>query len=203
MHLWEMLPRLWLVRLLHGWVFADFDVGGDAYGNRAGGNGFGGEAKGSEHGAFADAGSCEHGSVIGDAGVRAEFGDLVGDVGLVVDVVGVGVDVGEIGDAGAFVEDDLAAVVEHNVFMDGAAVFDGEVVAVGELDVVEDFDVLAEVAEDVAAKHAAEAKAKPVVEADGGAVEHLPEPDEGLAFGVFGGGDVPVVLGLKGDVAGV
>ena len=80
---------------------------------------------------------------------------------------------------------------------------DGEVVAVGELDVVEDFDVLAEVAEDVAAEHAAEAEAEPVVEADGRAVEHLPEPDEGFADGVFFGVDVAVVLGFEGDVAGV
>ena len=97
----------------------------------------------------------------------------------------------------------LAAVVEHDVFVDGAPVVDGEVVAVGELDVVEDFDVLAEVAEDVAAEHAAEAEAEPVVEADGRAVEHLPEPDEGLADGIFFGVDVAVVLGFEGGVAGV
>src|SRR6266567_1789320 len=101
-----------------------------------------------------------------------------------VDVMGVGVDVGVVGDAGALVENDLATVVEHDVFVDGAPVADGEIVAVGELDVVEDFYVLAEVAEDVAAEHAAEAEAEPMIEADGGAVEHLPEPDEGLADGV-------------------
>ncbi len=106
-------------------------------------------------------------------------------------------------DAGALVEDDLAPVIEHDIFVDGAGVFDGEVVAVGELDVVEDFDVLAEVAEDVPAKHAAEAEAEPVVEADGGAVEHLPEVDQRLAEGVLLGVDVAVVLGLEGDVAGV
>ena len=105
--------------------------------------------------------------------------------GLVVDVVGVRVDVGVVGDAGAFVEDDLAAVVEQDVLVDGAGVLDGEVVAVGELDVVEDFDVLAEVPEDVAAQHAAEAEAKPVIEAERRAVEHLPEPDERLADGVL------------------
>src|SRR3984885_594290 len=182
-------------------IFADFDAGGYAYRDSAGRNRLGSKSECSEHGVFADAGSSEDGSMIGYAGVGAEFGALVGDVSLVVDVVGVRVDVGEVGDASAFVENDLAAIVEHDVFVDGAGIFDGEVVAVGELDVVEDFDVLAEMAEDVTTEHAAEAE--PVVEADGGAVEHLPEPDERFADGVLLGVDVAVVFGLESDVAGV
>jgi hypothetical protein len=63
--------------------------------------------------------------------------------------------------------------------------------------------VLAEVTEDVAAEHAAKAEAEPVVEAEGRAVEHLPEPDEGLANGVLFGVDVAVVLGLECSVARV
>src|ERR1700679_4016984 len=58
-------------------------------------------------------------------------------------------------------------------------------------------------AEEVAAKHAAETEAEPVIEADGRAVEHLPEPDERLVDGVFFVVDVAVVLGLEGDVAGI
>ena len=54
-----------------GRVFLAFDVGGDAYGDGAGWDGFGGEAEGSEHGVFAYVGSGEDGGVIGDAGVGA------------------------------------------------------------------------------------------------------------------------------------
>jgi hypothetical protein len=52
------------------------------------------------------------------------------------------VNVGIVGDAGTFVQDDLAAIVEQDVLVDGAGVFDGEVVAVGELDVVKDLTCL-------------------------------------------------------------
>ncbi len=52
-------------------------------------------------------------------------------------------------------------------------------------------------------QHVAEAEAQPVIEAERGAVEHLPEPDERLAGSVLSGIDVAVVLGLEGGVAGV
>ena len=52
-------------------IFLAFYVSGDAYRDGAGRDGFGGEADGSEHGVFANVGSCEDGGVIGDAGVGA------------------------------------------------------------------------------------------------------------------------------------
>ena len=115
--------------------------------------------------------------------------------------MGVGVDIGVVGDTGALVEDDLSAVVEHDVFVDGAGVFDGEVVAVGELDVVEDFDVLAEVTEDAAAsmqRNGSRQWLRPTGERSNIARTRL-----GLADGVFFGVDVAVVLGLEGGVEGV
>ena len=102
-----------------------------------------------------------------------------------------------------FVQDDLSAVVEQDILVDGAVVLDGEVVAVGELHVVEDLHAFADVLEDVAAEHAAEAESEPVVEAEWRAVEHLPEPDERLAEGVPLDVDVTVVLGLERGVARV
>ena len=53
------------------WSFLAFDLGGDAYGDGTGWDGFGGEGHGSEHGVFADVGSGEDGGVVGDAGAGA------------------------------------------------------------------------------------------------------------------------------------
>jgi hypothetical protein len=61
---------LWVVRA-RGGIFLALHVGGNAYRDGAGRDGFGGEAEGSEHGVFAYVGSGEDGGVIGDAGVRA------------------------------------------------------------------------------------------------------------------------------------
>ncbi len=61
--------------------------------------------------------------------LRADLGFLVGDDHAVVQIVGVRIDVGVIGDRTALMDDDLAAIVEQNVFVDGAIVFDRQVVA--------------------------------------------------------------------------
>jgi hypothetical protein len=45
--------------------------------------------------------------------------------------------------------------------------------------------------------------AKPVIESDGGAVEHGPKPEERLGLGESFAIDVGVMLGLEGDVEGV
>ncbi len=97
--------------------------------------------------------------MVGDAGARADLRFVVRHDHAVVQVVGVGVDVGVVGDGAAGVDDDLAAVVEQDVFVDGAVVFHRQVVAEGNLDAVEDFYVLAAMLEDVAREHVAHAKA--------------------------------------------
>src|SRR5260370_20912310 len=114
------------------------DLGGDPDGDAGRRDGTGGHGHGSEHGVFADIGACKDGGVIGHAGSRTELRGPVGDVCLLVDVVGVAVDVGVVGDAGAVVEDDLSAVIEQDVLVDRSVVPGGEVVAEGELHVVED-----------------------------------------------------------------
>ena len=53
--------------------------------------------------------------MVGDAGTGADLGAEVGDVALVDEIVGVGVDVGAVRDAGAFVESDAAAVVKQDM----------------------------------------------------------------------------------------
>src|SRR4051812_41812073 len=52
----------------------------------------------------------------------------------------------------------------------------------------------------MAAKHAAEAKTEPDVQADGRPVEHFPEPDEGLANGEFNWIDIREIFSVQGDV---
>src|SRR5579864_4132805 len=162
---------------------------------------FGGNAHSADHTVLADLYAAHHRGMVSDAREGAEFGALHVDDHAVVQIVLVGVDIGIVGDRGTLVDDELAAVIEQNVLVDGAVVLDGEVVAVGNLDAVEDLDVLAAVLEDVARDHGAEAEAQPVIQAGRGAVEHHPEPDEGLALGVLGGVDVAVIFGLKRGVA--
>jgi len=127
---------------------------------------------------------------------------MLDDAGL-DGIVGVGENGGVFRDRRAFTDDELAAVVEQDVVVDDDVVFEGEVVAEGELDAVVNLDVGADAFEDVLAEHGAKAEAEPVVKGDGGAVEHAPEPDEGLDEGVAFCVDVAVVFGLEGDVGGI
>jgi len=127
---------------------------------------------------------------------------MVDDAGL-DGIVGVREDGGVFRNGGALADDEFAAIVEEDVVVDDDIVFKGEVVAEGELDTVIDLDVVADAFENVLAEHGAEAEAEPVIERDGGAVEHAPEPDERLDDGVAVGIDIAVVLGLEGDVGGV
>ena len=64
-------------------------------------------------------------------------------------------------------------------------------------------NAFAHLGEEMAAEHAAEADAQPVIEADGRAVEHDPEPEQGLGAGEALAVDVGIVLCFEGDVAGV
>ncbi len=54
--------------------------------------------------------------------------------------------------------------------------------------------------EDVPAEHAAEAQSQPVIQADGRAVEHLPEPEQRFALGKLFAVGVGEMLGLQGHV---
>jgi hypothetical protein len=112
---------------------------------------FGRKAHSTEHRVLANIGARKNRGVVGDSRAWPQFGGLVRYVGLMVDVVGMAVNIRVVGDAGPIVEDDLAAVVEQDILVDGAVIPNGEVVAVGELNVVEDFDSLAHMPEDMAA----------------------------------------------------
>ena len=61
----------------------------------------------------------------------------------------------------------------------------------------------AHVLKDVAAQHAAKTQAEPVIEADGRAVEHLPEPEQRFAGSEFFAIDFGEVPGLQSDVLGI
>ncbi len=97
--------------------------------------------------------------------------------------------------------DDFAPVIEQHILVNGAVVFDGEVVAVRNLHAVENLDVLADVLEDVFGQHGTHAKAQPVIQAGGRAVKHHPEPDQGFALGVFLRVHVAIVFRLQRRVA--
>src|SRR5437016_9159194 len=79
-------------------------------------------------------------------------------------------------------DDDLAAIVEENIFMDDAVVFNGQVVSERDFHAVEYLYVHAAMFEDVTGEHGAHPKAQPVVQSHRGAVVHHPKPDERLAL---------------------
>ena len=125
------------------------------------------------------------------------------DFVVVVLLVGVGVDAGVVADDGAFAEVNLGAVVEQRAVANDDSVLNAEVVTVGEFDAVVDADAFTHLGEEMPAEHAAEANAEPVIESDGRAVEHDPEPEQWFRPRKTVAVDVGVVLGFEGDVAGV
>src|ERR1700733_800635 len=108
-----------------------------------------------------------------------------------------------VGDGSTLADDELAAVVEHHEFVNGAIIFDREVVTETELDPVEDLYVLADVFEDVLGQHLAKAKTEPVIQSQRRAIEHLPEVNQRLALAILLHVDVAVILGFKGYVSRV
>jgi len=52
---------------------------------------------------------------------------VIADYHAIVQIVGVGVDIGVIGDRRSFVNDDFSSVIEKHVFVNGAVVLDGQV----------------------------------------------------------------------------
>ena len=142
----------------------------------------------------------EHDGVAGDACAGADDGGHQGGVLVIVGRVGLGIDAGIGADDGALADGDAAAIVEQDALANGDAVANGEVVAVGKIDAVMDFDSRAHVVKDMAAQHATETQTQPVVEADGRAVKHLPEPEEGLAPCKALAVDLGEVAGFEGNV---
>lgn len=106
-------------------------------------------------------------------------------------------------DGGSLAEKDLLAIVDPGVALEGAVILDGEVIAKVKFHSGKDMDAFAEVVEDVVPEHAAKPEAEPKVGAEQGAIEHLPEVDEGLAGGIARRVDGIVVLGCEEDIARV
>src|SRR6202008_2415976 len=75
---------------------------------------------------------------------------------------------------------DAPAIVQQRALPDPYPVLDRPVIAVGEDDPGKDPHPAPHPGEQVAPQHAAEAQAKPMIEPDRRAVEHLPEPQERL-----------------------
>ena len=153
--------------------------------------------------AFAKLGSRENYGVGSDARALADGGGGEDDFVVVVFLVGVGVDAGVVADDGAFAEVNFGAVVEQCAVANDDTVFDAEVVAVGEFDAVVDADAFTHLGKEMPAEHATKADTEPVIEADGRAIEHDPEPEQWFRARETVAVDVGVVLGFEGDVAGV
>src|SRR6266568_6570702 len=81
-----------------------------------------GDTAGTDQSVLAYFYSAHHGCVIGDASLGPDFGLVIVHDHAVIQIVGVGVNVGVVGDGTAFMYDDLSAIVEQHVFMDGAVV---------------------------------------------------------------------------------
>src|ERR1700740_2367886 len=109
--------------------------------------------------------SAQHGCMVGNAGLGANLGTLIRDNHAIVQVVSMGVNVRVVRDGAAFVDDDLATIIEQHIFVDGAVVLHRQVVAKGKLDAVEKFDVLTDVFEDMTREHGANAISQPVIQA--------------------------------------
>ena len=70
-----------------------------------------------------------------------------------------------IGDGASLANDELAAVVEENIFVDDAVVLDREVVAERNFNSVKELHILAKRLEHVFGDHVAHAISQPVIEA--------------------------------------
>ena len=74
--------------------------------------------------------------------------------------------------------DEFAAIIQKNVGVQRAIVFEGQIVAISEGDIVADLHMPADVSKNVATQHGAHAQAQPVVQADRRAIKHFPKPEE-------------------------
>ena len=145
--------------------------------------------------------AAQHGCVIRDSCPRTDLSLVIVHDHTVVQIMRVRIDVGVIGDGRAFVNDDLAAVIEQNVFVDGAVVLHRQVVAIRHFDTMKDFHILAAVLEDVPGQHRANPIPECMIHSNGRPVVHHPKPDQRLAFGVFRRVHVSVVFRLQRRVA--
>src|SRR5579859_6868813 len=123
----------------------------------------GSHAHGADQSVLVHANAAHDGCMIGDACARADFRLRIGHDHAVVEVVLVGVHVGVVGNGAALMDHDFAPVIEQNVLVNHAVVFDREVVSVGDFHAVEDLYVFADVLENVTGQHVTHAVAKPVV----------------------------------------
>src|SRR5579872_2097363 len=122
-----------------------------------------------------------NGRVVGNPCLRAYFCLCVGHDHSIVKVMLMGIYVGVIRDGAAGMDHDFTAIVEQDVLMDYAVVFHRQVISKGDFDPVKDLYVLTDMFEDMAAKHGSHAISEPVVQANGRAIKHHPEPDQRLA----------------------
>src|SRR5581483_671886 len=105
--------RLYLNRL--GWNSRDnrkwFDV-------------FRSDPNGSDHAMFADFHAAHHGCMISNASPWTNFGLVIANDHAIIEIVRMSVNIGIIGDRAALMNNQLATIVEQNVFMNSAIVFD-------------------------------------------------------------------------------
>src|SRR5258708_23696280 len=103
--------------------------------------------------------------MVSDACLAADLRLVIADDHPVIEIVRVRVDVGVVGNRRSFMNNDLSAVIEQNVLVNGAIVFDRQVVTEGKLHAVKDFDVVAAMFENMAAPHGTHPVSPPLMHA--------------------------------------
>ena len=67
--------------------------------------------------------------MIRDPRLGSDFRLVIANDHAVVEIMGMGINISVVGDGTASVNDELAAIIQQNVFVDGAIVLDRQVVA--------------------------------------------------------------------------
>ena len=96
---------------------------------------------------------------------------------------------------------DLATVVEQDVFVDGAIVLNREIVSKRHFHSVEYLYVLPAMLEDVPSQHGPHPEPQPVIKSCRRSVKHHPKPDQWLALSIFGSVHIPIVFRFQRSIS--
>ena len=108
--------------------------------------------------------AAHHRSVISNPRPWPNLSLMVGNNHAIVQIMRMRINIGIVGNRTAFMNDDFATIIKQNIFVDGAIVFNCQVVPIRNFHSVKNFNVLATVLEDVLRKHGAHAEPEPVIQ---------------------------------------
>src|SRR6478752_7387343 len=96
--------------------------------------------------------------MIGNTSPRANLGLVIADDHAVIEIMGVGIHIGIVGNGTAFMNDDLAPIIQEHVLVNCAIIFDRQVVAKRKFHSMKYLYVLTAKFEDVTGQHCAHAE---------------------------------------------